>query len=146
MKQSRDQYRNIGGVHYIMWTADASQFDGAKLECKRLGIKYRVIDGQFYREHGPGAYIKDGLQGLADGMDGMTLSYSYDRVYDQHVIRVSPVRLYNTRSFAKIQMEFEYNFITFFPSESLYVTSEDKVKPGDKEFTVTNSTALNKDK
>lgn len=50
MKQSIKMYRNIKGVYYQQWTFDSSLFDECKKECKELGLKYRIINGEFFRE------------------------------------------------------------------------------------------------
>ncbi len=53
LKQSYYQYRNIKGKHYEFWTADLGEsgtFAEVKAECKKEGVSFRVIDGQFYKE------------------------------------------------------------------------------------------------
>lgn len=50
LKESIDQYRNIKGIYFEMWTAAYHDFEQEIKEAKRLGLKYRIIDGQFYRE------------------------------------------------------------------------------------------------
>jgi len=50
MKQSNDQYRNIAGRRYECIEHNAEWFDKLKAECRAAGLRYRIIDGQFYRE------------------------------------------------------------------------------------------------
>jgi hypothetical protein len=49
-KLSINQYRNINGNHYICWEYDSTKFGEEKRKAKKQGLKYRVIDGQFYIE------------------------------------------------------------------------------------------------
>jgi len=53
LKQSIDQYRNIKGKSYQMWTAAVGE-DGTFAEeiqkAQEDKKSYRIIDGQFYRE------------------------------------------------------------------------------------------------
>lgn len=43
-------YRNIDGIRYEHYNSWESQFDADKKEAKRLGLKYRVINGEFFRQ------------------------------------------------------------------------------------------------
>jgi len=49
-KDSYYQYRNIGEKHYICWASDPSLFDEAINECKKLGLDYKIIGTQLFRE------------------------------------------------------------------------------------------------
>lgn len=53
VKDSCDQYRNIGGVRFECWTADSAEFYRERKEAKALGLRTRMIDGQLYREVPP---------------------------------------------------------------------------------------------
>lgn len=50
VKDSINQYRNIGGVFFRCWTSDPSTFEAERTEAKRLGLKTRMINGELYRE------------------------------------------------------------------------------------------------
>lgn len=50
MKQSIKQYRNINGKYYYMETANPSEFEVCKKECKKENISFRIINDQFYKE------------------------------------------------------------------------------------------------
>lgn len=50
LKQSRNQYRNINGIHFEFWAADGYSFKEERKKAKALGLKTRTIDGQLYRE------------------------------------------------------------------------------------------------
>lgn len=50
VKSSCDQYRNIKGVHYKCWTSDVSTFEHEKKEAKKNGLKYKIINEEFYLE------------------------------------------------------------------------------------------------
>lgn len=50
LKQSTEQYRNIQGVKYLHYTSDPAEFQNCKKECKEQGLRYRIIDHQFYKE------------------------------------------------------------------------------------------------
>lgn len=56
LKEHSKQYRNIKGVRYICWSADSGEnwdFAECKQEAKEKGLKYRIIEDQFYiEEHG----------------------------------------------------------------------------------------------
>lgn len=50
MKQSINQYRNINGIYFECFTSDPSKFEFCKKQCRERGLKYRIIDNQFYRQ------------------------------------------------------------------------------------------------
>jgi len=50
IKDSFDQYRNIGGVFFEFYSADQSTFAAIIEEAKRLGLKTRIIKHELYRE------------------------------------------------------------------------------------------------
>jgi hypothetical protein len=50
VKDSISQYRNINGKHYECLTCDNTIFEQLKSEAKQLGVGYRIIKGEFYRE------------------------------------------------------------------------------------------------
>lgn len=50
LKQSYNQYRQIKGKYFECWEFDSSRFEEQKEIAKKLGLAYRIIDGQFYRE------------------------------------------------------------------------------------------------
>lgn len=50
LKQSSDQYRNIKGIHYTLFTSDPSIFCQVKKESKDKGLKTIVISNQLYIE------------------------------------------------------------------------------------------------
>jgi hypothetical protein len=50
MKQSNDQYRNINGIHYVCIEYNADWFVRLKKESRERGLKYKIINGQFYQE------------------------------------------------------------------------------------------------
>jgi len=50
VKDSCHCYRNINGIHYECWTADHNIFEDEKRKAKELGLKFRMIKGDLYRE------------------------------------------------------------------------------------------------
>jgi len=50
VKDSTDCYRNINGIHFEAWTSDTSAFVEERSKAKELGLKTRIINGEFYRE------------------------------------------------------------------------------------------------
>jgi hypothetical protein len=50
LKDSVDQYRNVGGKHYICWTSDVSIFNSEKEKAKQEGLSCRIIKGELYKE------------------------------------------------------------------------------------------------
>ena len=50
MKASSTQYRNINGKYFEVYTTNPSDFNDCKIECKKEGVAFRVIDNQFYKE------------------------------------------------------------------------------------------------
>lgn len=50
LKQSINQYRIIKGEYFEMRTANQALFLEEKEESRKLGFKFRIIDGQFYRQ------------------------------------------------------------------------------------------------
>jgi len=52
LKSSCDCYRNIKGVHYENYSSDTSPGAYKQYidECKQLGLKWKIIKNEFYRE------------------------------------------------------------------------------------------------
>lgn len=50
LKQSINMFRNIKGVRYENYTWDTSLFDALKMECKKEGLRFRIINDEFFRE------------------------------------------------------------------------------------------------
>lgn len=49
-KNSVNKYRNINGIQYEQWTHWAEDFPEEKRKAKELGLKYKVIAGELFRE------------------------------------------------------------------------------------------------
>lgn len=50
LKNHNDQYRNINGKRFEVYTTNPDNFEQAKNECKLEGISFRIIEQQFYKE------------------------------------------------------------------------------------------------
>jgi len=50
LKLSINQYRNINGLKFKCWTSNPAEFEELKKECKEQGLKFRIIDNQFYKQ------------------------------------------------------------------------------------------------
>lgn len=50
MKASKNIYRNLNGYRFIHVTSNPSEFDNLKKECKKEGIKFRIINGDFLKQ------------------------------------------------------------------------------------------------
>jgi hypothetical protein len=48
LKQSINQYRNIKGHYFVMYTADGADFPVIIAQCKELKVAYRVIENQLF--------------------------------------------------------------------------------------------------
>lgn len=73
-------------------------------------------------------FLKNKLQALADKFENVKLSYFFDNSYSQHVIVVTPGKIYSDDVFAKEQMDLEIEFITYFPYESLYFVEKENIE------------------
>jgi len=50
LKKSSKMYRNINGVRYEHYTSDLLEFAQAKIACKKKSVKFRIINGEFFKQ------------------------------------------------------------------------------------------------
>jgi len=58
VKDSCNQYRNINGVFYECYATDPCNFEAAIKECNELGLKYKIIKTQLFRERKCSHYLR----------------------------------------------------------------------------------------
>lgn len=50
LKMSNKMHRNIKGIYYEHYTSHPDEFKQCKQECQEKGLKYRIINGEFFIE------------------------------------------------------------------------------------------------